>query len=103
MLRSQGMTGQISSRNLKVAAGETGGLPKMTTDREGSLWSQRRNLLSYIKESLWSQRRSLPSYISARSFADAVIDLVVPDASGQTTMTTIQQSLKTLPETMTPF
>ena len=103
ILRSQGMAGQIFDRKLTVEAGETGGLPKMTTDREGSLWSQRRNLPSYIKGSVWIQRRSLPSYISARSFADAVIDLVAPGAAGQTTMNTIRQSLEALPETMTPF
>jgi hypothetical protein len=44
-----------------------------------------------------SQRRSLPSYISATSFAEAVIDLVVPDARGRTTMTTIQANVNRLP------
>jgi len=35
--------------------------------------------------------------------ADAVIDLVVPDAAGQTTMTTIQQNVGALPDSMSPF
>jgi hypothetical protein len=34
------------------------------------------------------QRRKLPSYVSARSFAQAVIDLVVTDAEGKTSFTT---------------
>jgi hypothetical protein len=53
--------------------------------------------------SLWSQRRSLPSYISSRSFAEAVIDLVVPDPAGQMTMTTIQRGIDALPPTMSPL
>jgi hypothetical protein len=92
ILSSQGMTGQISSRKITVEPGaKAGGLAKMTAGPPvGRPWSRRRNL--------WSQRRSLPSYISARSFADAVIDLVVPDAAGQTTMTTITGNIGKLPE-----
>jgi hypothetical protein len=52
---------------------------------------------------LWSQRRSLPSYISSRSFAEAVVDLLVPDAAGHTTMTIIQQNVNALPASMLPF
>jgi hypothetical protein len=96
ILRNQGMTGQISNRKLKLAASTTPGrLPKMTLDQET------KNLLQRTR-SLWSQRRSLPSYISADSFAEAVIDLVVPDPNGQTTMATIQQGIDTLPD-MSPF
>ena len=85
ILSSQGMTGQISSRKITLEPGEkAGGLPKMTADRTAGR--------------LWSQRRSLPSYISSRSFADAVIGLVVPDDSGQTTMTTISGNIARLPE-----
>ena len=84
ILSSQGMTGLISSRKITLApAKKAGGLPTMTADRTAG--------------SLWSQRRSLPSYISSRSFADAVIDLVVPDAAGQTTMTTISRNIDALP------
>jgi hypothetical protein len=49
---------------------------------------------------LWSQSRSLPSYISSRSFAEAVVNLLVPSATGQTTMATIRQSLTKLPSSM---
>ena len=89
ILRSQGMAGQISSRKLTLAAtGTTGRLPKMTSEKAGTLWSQ---------------CRSLPSYIPARSFADAVIDLVVPGASGQATMTDIQRGVNALPHELSAF
>ena len=78
------MTGQISGRKITLEPdGKAGGLPKMTADRAAGR--------------LWSQRRSLPSYISSRSFAEAVVDLVVPDDSGQTTMTTISRNIDALP------
>ena len=90
ILRNQGMAGQITSRKLTLSAtGQVGRLPKMTADRKAG--------------SLWSQRRSLPSYISSRSFAEAVIDLVVPDPAGQTTMAIIQQGIDALPPAMSPL
>ena len=39
------------------------------------------------------QRRQLPSYLSGRSFAQALIDVIVPDARGATTMTQIKTSI----------
>ena len=90
ILRNQGMAGQITSRKLTLSAtGQVGHLPKMTADRKAG--------------SLWNQRRSLPSYISSRSFAEAVIDLVVPDPAGQTTMATIQRGIDALPPAMSPL
>jgi hypothetical protein len=90
ILASQGMTGRISSRKLTLApTGQTRRLPRLTA--AGGVGSR------------WSQCRSLPSYIPARSFAEALIDLVVPDAAGQTTMTTIQQNIDALPESMSPL
>jgi hypothetical protein len=87
ILGSQGVAGQISSRNLKLAPrAQTSRLPKMTA--AGGAWTR------------WAQCRSLPSYISAESFAEAVIDLVAPNASGQTTMTTIQQNVDAMPDSM---
>jgi hypothetical protein len=90
ILGNQGISGEISSRNLRMApTGQTRRLPKLTAPG----WAGSR----------WRECRSLPSYISATSFADAVIDLVVPDAAGQTTMTTIQQNVDALPDSMSPF
>ena len=90
ILRNQGMAGQITSRKLTLAAtAQTGRLPKMTADRKAG--------------SLWSLRRSLPSYISSRSFAEAVIDLVVPDPVGQTTMAIIQRGIDALPPEVSPL
>ena len=89
ILGSQGMAGQISSRKLTLAAtGTTGRLPKMTSEKAGTLWSQ---------------RRSLPAYISSGSFAEAVIDLVLPDANGQTKMTDIQRGINALPHELSVF
>jgi hypothetical protein len=86
ILRSQGMTGDIFNRDLVLKASRFG--PGVT----GGSWRKPR----------LGARRSLPSYISARSFGEAVIDLLVPDAAGRTTMTTIQDSLKKLPADL-PF
>jgi hypothetical protein len=83
ILGNQGVAGQFSTR--KLTLGETtgtGSLPTITS-KSGSKRPQ---------------LRSLPSYISARSFADAVIDLVVPNAQGQTTMDDIQTNLQVLPD-----
>jgi hypothetical protein len=43
------------------------------------------------------ERRQLPSYISARSFAQVLIDMLVPNSSGATTMTQIRHGITTLP------
>ena len=77
IMRSQGMTGDITSRALTLPAAKPGRpapLPKGP----------------------WKFRRSLPAYISATSFADALIDLLVPNAGGQTTLDAIDLSLKSL-------
>ena len=43
-------------------------------------------------------RRSLPSYISARSFAQALIGVLVPDPAGTTTMDRVRIELAALPD-----
>jgi hypothetical protein len=45
----------------------------------------------------WRQYRRLPTYIPPTSFAEAIIDLMVPDAAGQTTMAMIQANVDRLP------
>jgi hypothetical protein len=52
---------------------------------------------------LWRQCRSLPPYIPAESFAGAVMDLVVPDATEEITMATVRQDVDALPDEMTAF
>jgi len=90
VLSSQGVAGQLSSRKLTLGpTTSTGRLPTMTAEKTGI-------------GRLWSQRRSLPSYISAESFAEAVIDLVVPDPQGQTDMNAIEQIIMKLPPEL-PF
>ena len=77
------MTGQISSRNLILHPGKPGRPPRMTAETG--------------RRPSWRDRRSLPSYISAESFSEAIIDLLVPSAAGQTTMTEVQNGIQALP------
>jgi hypothetical protein len=86
ILRSQGLIGQISSRKLTLRSG----------DRQGRVAALQVSPMGF----LWRECRSLPSYISARSFAAAIIDLLVPDPAGQETMSAIQQSVSALPASM---
>ena len=87
ILSNQGLTGQMFSRKLTLGPTRRAGrLPKMRADRQAGR--------------LWTQRRSLPAYIAGDSFAEAVIDLAVPNAGGQTTMDTIAQSVNRLPDGM---
>ena len=87
ILSSQGMAGEISTRHLtlnKAAGGVNDKAPLPKGTGKGT----------------WSLRRSLPSYIPARSFAEALIDMVVPDQAGQTTVSTIQHYISQLPDSM---
>ena len=87
ILRNQGMPGQITTRPLKL-------------DSVGAAKNKAAPLPKSTGRGTWSLRRSLPSYISARSFAEAVIDLVVPDAAGQTTLNTVEHYIGQLPDSM---
>jgi hypothetical protein len=78
IMRSQGMTGDISNRALTLPAAAASGHP------------------TPLPKGPWKFRRSLPAYISATSFADALIDLLVPNAEGQTTLDAIDKSLRSL-------
>ena len=98
ILRTQGMVGDITSRKLLVQAGKPGrpSVRNVGTKKHAAL----------------SDLRSLPAYISPTAFADAVIDLLVPkptaqttpvgqttatgqtSATGQTTLDTVKQSLQ---------
>jgi len=84
ILRSRGMTAQ----NLTLQPSKPGRLPELTAGSGGRLRTQ---------------RRSLPPYIPAESFAEAVVDLVVPEATREITMATIRQDVDALPDVMTTF
>jgi len=43
------------------------------------------------------QRRQLPSYVSGRTFARALLDVIVPDASGKTTLSEISTKIANIP------
>jgi hypothetical protein len=97
ILGSQGMVGQMSGRTLTLAPAAA---PKPgLRARLGRLVRPGRlpTMTASGPRNARSQRRSLPSYMSATSFAEAVIDLVVPDAYGRTTMSTIQANVNRLP------
>jgi len=102
ILSSQGMTGDISSRHLTVTGmkvrATNAPAASPAADGEQTARQPRTGPLSS-----WSMRRSLPAYIASRSFADAVLGLVIPDASGQTNMGEIQAGVDRLPDTMGPM
>ena len=90
ILGNQRIAGQIPSRKLKIMPAEPKGrLLMITADRQAG--------------SRCSLLRSLPAYIPARLFAAAVIDLMTPDGSGQTTMDLIKKNVDALPGTISPF
>jgi hypothetical protein len=108
ILSSQGMTGNISSRHLTVdgtkvtavavskdvkpaapttpdeSTATANGGPAAAPEQKASRWSA------------WKMRRSLPSYISSRSFAEAVVNLVLPDKNGQTSMDNLRTGMANL-------
>ena len=142
ILSSQGMVGQIQNRSLTIEPAKRGSLHKMTADRrkrtahqqkgtadrqkgtadqqkrtasrQKGTASQQKGTASQQKGGVWRQRRSLPAYLSAKSFAEAVIDLVAPDtvaettpdaagkatpdAAGETVMAAIQRNVDRLPD-----
>ena len=88
ILRNQGIAGQLSTRRLTLAPSTTTGSPStLSASNHGSV----------------RERRSLPAYIPARSFAEAIVDLIVPDATGATSMSTIRQAVDALPDSMSTF
>ena len=59
--------------------------------------SKKPRLPSYVSRDVRGELRKLPSYISSKSFGEAIVDLLVPDAKGRTTMTAIQTGISNLP------
>jgi hypothetical protein len=117
ILSSQGMTGNISTRHLTVdgtkvtatavtqdgkpaeptepaSAGQASSGQASSAQAGSGQASWPKKMASYW--STWRTRRSLPSYISSRSFAEAVVNLVLPDASGQTSMDNLQAGIDNL-------
>ena len=89
ILRNQGIAGQLTARSLTLAPSTTTGSPS-TLSATGRGSGRR-------------ERRSLPAYIPARSFAEAVVDLLVPDATGKTSMSTVRDAVDALPDSMSTF
>ena len=98
LLRGQGMAGQIISRPLilKPVAQPA----KKPAEQPAHQASPTPPPLAKLETSAgkrpWRVSRTLPAYISATSFTDAVIDLMVPDSHGLTTMDALKNSLNSL-------
>jgi len=106
ILRNQGIAGQIDTRSLTLASATKENKPAPLPQIPGDAirWLGKIRPLSKIPgKQTRILRRSLPAYIPARSFAEAVMDLVVPDSHGQTTMTSVQQYIGLLPDSMAPL
>jgi hypothetical protein len=99
ILRSQGMTGQISTRNLIMRPAAPAGRPAAPAGQPEPAARAARLETSEGKRP-WGACRSLPAYISARSFSEAIMDLVVPDAAGLTTMNSVSHYVSELPDSM---
>ena len=104
ILRSQGMVGEITSRDLTVPSARPPAAPATPATPAGQAAAaaqpeERQKKPGFItkKTQVWRDRRSLPAYIPARSFADAIIDLVVPAATGKTTIDDLATNVGKLP------
>lgn len=49
-----------------------------------------------------TQRQQLPAYLSSRSFAQALIDLIVPDSNGETTIDQVRAGIGAIPPSDMP-
>jgi hypothetical protein len=105
ILSTQGMTGQITSRKITIPQTATAAANGTVTPLAGAQATRlpQMKMTDGGRSSLWSDCRSLPAYISSRSFAEAVVDLVVPTSTAPTTMTVIREKVAALPDTVGPF
>jgi hypothetical protein len=84
LLVSPGMVGLLSSRAVVLT-------PSASLNRPADM--------SISGKDFWRQkRRSLPSYFAPRAFATGVIDMVLPDATGHTSMATIKAAVNAIPD-----
>lgn len=59
-------------------------------------WIYKHPIIDDLKRPGWKNRRRKPSYISSRNFTRALVDVLVPDAQGQTTLDQVRASVETL-------
>lgn len=105
ILSTQGMTGQITSRKITIPQTATAAANGTVTPLAGARATRlpQMKMTDGGRSLLWSDCRSLPAYISSRSFAEAVVDLVVPTSTAPTTMTVIREKVDALPDTVGPL
>ncbi|MBK9739941.1 MAG: hypothetical protein IPO93_10580 [Actinobacteria bacterium] len=92
LLRNTGMVGQIEERSLSIGQAK----PRLGNAYRPSTVTT----TDQARDWLHRTRRSLPAYVSSQSFAQAVIDLLVPDATGKTTMAVIRAGVDQLPNSL---
>jgi len=109
LLRGQGMAGQIINRPLilKPVAQPVKKPVEQPANQANPMPPPLAKLETSAGKRPWRVCRTLPAYISATSFADAVIDLMVPNSHGQTTMDALKNSLNSfgngMPAPMQPL
>lgn len=59
-------------------------------------WIYKHPIIDDLKRPGWKSRRRRPSYISFANFARALVDVLVPDAQGQTSLDKVRSSVATL-------
>lgn len=59
-------------------------------------WIYKHPLVDDIKRPGWKNRRRKPSYMSSRNFARALVDVLVPDNQGQTSLDQVRASVANL-------
>ncbi len=101
ILSNQGMAGRLSARTalaLGPPPADRAGPRAPATPGGPSPANVQGSILSADRDRLRRQTRSLPAYIPARSFAQAVVDLVVPDGQGLTTIAEVRSGVAALPD-----
>lgn len=61
-------------------------------------WLYKHPIIDDLRSPGWKDRRRDPSYLPARSFARALIDVLVPDATGADALDRLRASLDDLPD-----
>ena len=59
-------------------------------------WIYKHPIIDDLKRPGWRNRRRKPSYISSRNFSRALVDVLVPDAQGDTSLDRIRSSVASL-------
>lgn len=84
VLDNQGLSGTVAISKLRIE-------PNSEKPRD-------LNRISGPSGEKWAELRRLPSYIPSRSFAAAVLNLLIPSAEGRTSMDGVADAIKKIPD-----